>query len=105
VSDFLVERYLSRANASDVDSDARRARLAAAEMSGEGIDVRHVRSIFIPEDETCLDLYRAPSAAVVREAATRAGLVFERITEARESSGSQGAQKRRGRVTPSDRSG
>jgi len=90
MSDFLIERYVSRANATQVDADAERARIAAEEMTGEGADVRHLRSIFIPEDETCLDLYRAPSAEAVREAATRAGLVFDRITEVRESSGRPG---------------
>jgi Nickel responsive protein SCO4226-like len=36
--------------------------------------VRFVRSVFIPEDETCLCVYEAASAEDVREAARHAGL-------------------------------
>jgi hypothetical protein len=44
--------------------------------------VRYVRAIFVPEDETCFLLYETGSADAVREAARRAGLGRERITEA-----------------------
>jgi len=43
-------------------------------MERSGNQVRFVRSVFIPEDETCLCVYRAESAEDVREAARRAGL-------------------------------
>jgi Protein of unknown function (DUF4242) len=36
--------------------------------------VRFVRSVFIPEDETCICVYQASSAKDVREAALHAGL-------------------------------
>jgi hypothetical protein len=44
--------------------------------------VRFLQSIFVPEDEICFYLYEARSADAVCEAASRAGLRFERITEA-----------------------
>jgi hypothetical protein len=44
--------------------------------------VRCVSSIFVPEDENCFLLYEAGSVDVVREAAGRAALPFERITAA-----------------------
>jgi hypothetical protein len=80
VADFLAEIYLSRANG--VDASVARARAAAEELTGEGTPVRYVSSIFVPEDETCFFLYQADSADAVREAARRASLVFERVSEA-----------------------
>lgn len=57
------------------------ARTASAQLSRQGTPVRFVRSIFVPEDETCFHLYEAASAESVREAARRAALPFERVTE------------------------
>ena len=80
MAEFLVEIYLSRANG--VDASVARARAAAEELTGEGTPVRYVSSIFVPEDETCFFLYQAVSADDVREAARRASLPFERVSEA-----------------------
>ncbi len=44
--------------------------------------MRFLRTIFVPEDETCFFLYRAASADAARRAVDRAGLAFERISEA-----------------------
>jgi hypothetical protein len=63
-------------------SAAARARAAADELAGEGVAVRHLRSIFVPEDETCFMLYDGPSAAAVEDAVARAGLACERVLEA-----------------------
>jgi hypothetical protein len=41
-----------------------------------------VRSIFLPEDETWLLLVEADSAESVREAARRAELTFDRVSQA-----------------------
>jgi hypothetical protein len=82
VAEFLVELYVSRGDAHTIDGTAERARLAAEELSRTGGAVRYVRSIFVPEDETCFCLYEADSVESVREAARRAALPFERITEA-----------------------
>jgi hypothetical protein len=57
------------------------AREASEQMWHEGIPVRFVRLVFVPEDEACFYLYEAPSAEVVREAARRAALPFARFTE------------------------
>jgi Protein of unknown function (DUF4242) len=80
VAEFLVEIYLSRVNG--VDASVARARAAADELTGEGTPVRYLSSIFVPEDETCFFLYQAASADAVSEAARRASLVFERVSEA-----------------------
>jgi len=57
------------------------AREASEQMRHEGIPVRFVRSVFVPEDEACFYLYEAPSAEAVREAARRAALPFARFAE------------------------
>lgn len=82
MAEFLVEMFVSREDGAAVETGAERARLAAEELTREGRPVRYVRSIFVPEDETCFFLYEAESADAVREAAQRAGVVFERIAEA-----------------------
>jgi hypothetical protein len=52
-----------------------RARTAAEAMRREGTPVRFLRSIFVPETDTCFLLYEAPTAGAVREAAGRAGVI------------------------------
>jgi len=79
---YLVELYVSRDDHTSVGLRAERARQAAAELTREGTAVRYVRSIFVPEDETCLLLYEAESLAAVDAAARRAGLAFDRIAAA-----------------------
>jgi hypothetical protein len=71
VPEFLVELYISRA-------DARGLRHAVEAL---GTTVSCVRSIFVPEDELCFLLVEAASADHVRDAARTAGLRFERISE------------------------
>ena len=51
-------------------------------MQDEGIPVRFVRSLFVPEDDACFHLYEAASPEQVREAARRASLPFEKLFEA-----------------------
>ena len=82
MTEFLVEQYLARTNASAVERHGERARRAAEELARDGTRIHYLRSIFVPEDETCFYLYEAVSADAVRDAAVRAGLSFERVVEA-----------------------
>ena len=68
MAEFVVELYVSRQDAGAVRRTGELARSAAEEQARQGTPIRYVRSVFIPEDETCLLLYEAPSAQVVREA-------------------------------------
>jgi len=81
VAEYLVERYVSRRDAADVAVGAERARREAERMSSKDVRVRLVRSIFVPEDETCFYLYEADSVDVVLEAARRADIRVDRIAE------------------------
>jgi hypothetical protein len=51
-----------------------RARRVAHDMRAEGTPVRLLRSIFVPEDDTCFLLYEALSSEAVRTALRRADL-------------------------------
>jgi hypothetical protein len=82
VAEFLVELYVSRADPLAAEQGAARARVAAEQLTREGVPVRCLRSIFVPEDETCFFLWEAASVETVRETARRASLTVERIAEA-----------------------
>lgn len=43
--------------------------------------MRYLRSIYLPEDETCFLLYEAESAEVARRVAVFADVAFERVSE------------------------
>jgi Protein of unknown function (DUF4242) len=76
---FLVEVYQPRASANVA---AARARSAAKAASRAGTPVRYVRSIFVPEDETCFHVFESSSKEAVLEATERAAFAFPRIAEA-----------------------
>ncbi len=79
---FIAEQYFSRTDAAGARRAASAARRAAAQLAGEGTDVELVRSLFVPEDETCTFIYRADSLESVRIAAERGVLAFEHIAQA-----------------------
>jgi hypothetical protein len=81
MADFLLELYVSRTDGEAVSTAAERARDAAEQLTREGRPVRLLRSLFVPEEETCFQLYEAVSADDVREAARRALLPCERVVE------------------------
>jgi len=82
MTEFLVELYASQADCEAVAAGLARLHRAAAELTDERRSVRFVRSIFVPEDETCFLLVDAASVEDVRETARRASLECERVVEA-----------------------
>ena len=91
--EFLVESYVARDDRAAAERGAERAREAAEVLAGEGRQIRFLRSIFVPEDETCFYLYDAPSSDDVREAAQRAEVAFERVSKAFTTTSQQAASK------------
>lgn len=79
MAEFLVELYVSRTDGAAAVRRERRARRAAEELKREGTPVHYVRSIHVPEEETCFFLYEAASAAAVHEALRRSALQFDRV--------------------------
>ena len=82
MAEFLLEFYVARTDSAAVARGEERARVAAEELNREGTPIRFLRSIFVPEDETCFYLYEAASAETVRELAGRAALPVDRLSEA-----------------------
>lgn len=80
--DYLVEVFQPSLRESDVAAISARARLAAEELTREGIPVGYLRSIYVPGDESCFHLFVGPSLAAVTEASRRAQLEPQRIVEA-----------------------
>ena len=77
--EFLGELYVSREHGVAVENDELRVRAAAAELTREGRPIRFLRTIFVPEDETCFYLFEAGSAGAVQEVGARAALPFDRV--------------------------
>ena len=69
----------------------RRSRTVAAQLAREGTAVRYLRSIYVPADETCFRIVECASLEVIEELGRRAGLTFDRITEAVEPVATDGA--------------
>jgi ubiquinone/menaquinone biosynthesis C-methylase UbiE len=80
--EFLVELFVAHDDRRTAQEHAQRAERAVADLTGDGPRVGCVRSIVVPQDETCFLLYEAPSADVVAEALRRAGLQPEHISAA-----------------------
>lgn len=78
---FLVEVRRPARAWSDLDSDLERARMAAARLTSEGRPVQLLRSVYVPDDGSCVFLYEGRSAADVRSAAEALGLEVERVVE------------------------
>jgi uncharacterized protein DUF4242 len=76
---YLVELTRPDAGWEDIQAMTASLRSAAEELGGS---VRFLRSVFVPEDGSCLLIYEAPSAAAAEEAASRAQLAVERVHEA-----------------------
>ena len=79
---YVVELYLPLGGAEAFAGAALRARRAVEALAREGVEVRYVRSLFIPADKTCFHVVEGPSAEVVGEASRRARLEYDRIVEA-----------------------
>lgn len=83
---YLVEVYLPRSRAHEARAAGRRARAAAEKFSREGVPMRYVRTMFLPDDETCFHLFEAPAPAAVEEVSRQAALGHARIVPAIEAS-------------------
>jgi hypothetical protein len=79
---YLVETYLSREAEARLPQLERRAALAAQQAGPNGTDVRLVRSLFVPEDETWFRVYEAVDRDAVERASRLAGIDFERVVAA-----------------------
>ena len=79
---YLIESYLPRSRSGELRALVDRLRRATESLTAEGTRVRHLRSTFVPDDELCLHLLEADSAAMVGEASRRAAIEPARVLQA-----------------------
>ena len=79
---YLVEHYGPGNSAETLRRNVGDVRRTAAEMTRQGQPVRYLRSTIVPGDEAFMTTFEANSEALVREAYARAGVSFERISQA-----------------------
>ena len=77
---FVVERYLDGLTRDEIDQILFRCNESLPEFTKRG--VRHVESILIPGDETCLSVFEGPDAETVRAANTACRLPTGRVLAA-----------------------
>ena len=78
----MVETYLSGHVDGEPEATIARVEAAARATATPGEPVRYVRSIFVPDDESCLLLIEAPSFAAIERLVARAGLSSIRVARA-----------------------
>jgi hypothetical protein len=79
---FLVEHYRPGLDAEGLRHWAGRVRDAVADLEREGMPLSFLRSTIVPRDESFLCVLEADSEQLIRAAYTRAGIPFERISNA-----------------------
>jgi len=77
---FVVERNLVGWTGEEIDALERRWDESTSEFTERG--VRHIESIVIPGDETCLSVFEGPDADTVRSANEACQLPTGRILSA-----------------------
>ena len=82
LTSYTVELRLPETGWQELQQATTRARRTTEEMRREGAQVRFLRSVFVPENDTCFFLYEGTSAQSVRAAATRAQLGVVRVDQA-----------------------
>jgi len=79
---YLVEHYRPGMEGEGLRSWATQVRDTFVAMEREGMPVRYLRSTIVPADESLLCILEASSEELVRQAYTRAGIPFERLSTA-----------------------
>jgi len=79
---YLVDVPPPPDGAIDVQGLAARSRKACEAVSGEGTPVRLLRTVFVPDDGSCLLVFEARDPSAVRSASERAGVSIDRVAEA-----------------------
>jgi hypothetical protein len=78
---FLVERYL-RLHEGSAQALEESLRGATAVLRSEGVEIAWLTSIALPDEDTCLCVFRAASAADVVAVNRLAGVEIDRIVPA-----------------------
>jgi flagellar biosynthesis/type III secretory pathway ATPase len=79
---FLVELLPADTGYDDIRLIGERCREACERLERDGTSVRLLRSVFVPQDGSCLLVYEAESARAVADAVARADIGATRVVEA-----------------------
>ena len=79
---YLVERYLPGIPYPAFAEAVERAASAAAEMTDQGVAVRYLGSVYVPDEECSFCSFEAGDADAVSEANRRADAPFWRVVPA-----------------------
>ena len=82
MAQYMVERHLPDFPPEQLPAAAAAAKAKSVELSGEGQQVRYIRSTYVPEGEKCFCLFEGESTDAVEEVQRRAGLPYEKIHDA-----------------------
>ena len=77
---FLVERYVPASDLDQLAAAVHRVAHRCGERRGAGVEVDYVHSIYIPEEDTCFCVFRAPSANDVREVNDVEAFAIDRVS-------------------------
>jgi muconolactone delta-isomerase len=75
VAFYLVERYVPSMTAAELAA----AMARIGELPGD--EVRHVWTVLVRGEDTCLSVFEAPDGGAVEEANARASFHFDRVVE------------------------
>jgi methylmalonyl-CoA mutase cobalamin-binding subunit len=78
----VVEQYLPRPTAADVEPFVAALHAAAAAAGSEGAPVRLVCSLLVADDDLCLHVIEAASPAIAARVAAAGGITAERTASA-----------------------
>jgi hypothetical protein len=78
----MIETYASRARPSELETATARLRRLIDAAGSEDRPMRHVRSFFVADDETCFHVVEAPSIQDAAALSQLARIPAERIVEA-----------------------
>ena len=81
LSRFLIELSPADFRYDDIEHMTARSRAACSDLALQNVAVRLLRSIFLPEDGSCLLLFEASSPLAVAEAQRLAHLPSAHISE------------------------
>jgi Protein of unknown function (DUF4242) len=79
---YMVERDLPGVTMDQLAAAQKAAIDTGKQMTGEGRNVRYIRTTFVPGEAHCMCLFEADNADLVREVNETAQIPFTRIVEA-----------------------
>jgi hypothetical protein len=78
----MVERDLKGITMDQLAAAQKAAIETSQKLTGEGKQVRYIRSTFVPAEARCMCLFEAPTSQNVKELNDKANIPYTRIVEA-----------------------